>query len=432
MFSLHDNTRIKLCRTVFLALCLAPTCGVVAWCVTVRGPGYRAAHERAVHDALGWRVQIEELSLPKPGLTLYQGLEISDVESSQLLAQAPFVELQAGDNETVLTLPFPATVNGLRLDAIWRSAERLLRTPEADGRWTLAAHNVTVHLDGGDRTLINCTGKLERDDEHTRLSLSFGLAEEQASAAAPAKFEMAIADANDAASPCSVSFDTGGTPLPCILIGSYWPAVRRLGSACTFEGRITAMRSAGRWNTQLTGKFHDVDLSLLLESFPHKLTGTAEIQIDRAEITDGRLEQAAGKLVAGPGIISRSLVHAAQQHLGLEPSRQTLLGRDNYLVFRELNLAFDIDQRGLALRGEFSKAPGAVLVDEKLVLVRQGANERVPVVNLLRTLVPQSAVHVPATRETNPLAALLPVPTLTAPSGQEESLPQVRAIKIRP
>jgi hypothetical protein len=432
MFSLHDNTRIMLCRAAFVALCVVPTCGVLTWCVAVRGSGYRAAHERAIHDALGWRVQIEDVGLPKPGLTLYQDLEISDVENSQLLIQAPFLEVQAGDNETVLALPFPATVNGLRLDAILRSAERLLRACEANGRYTLSAQNVTLHLNGGDRTLVNCTGMLERDGKRTRLSMSFGLADKQASAASHAKIEMTIADANDAASPCSVSFKTGGTPLPCILIGSYWPAALRLGTAATFDGRITATRSAGRWNTELAGKLHHVDLSRLMESFPHKLTGSAEIQIDHAEIVDGRIEQAAGKLVAGPGIVSRSLLHAAQQHLGFEPSRQTLLGRDNHLVFRELNLAFDIDQRGLALRGEFSRAPGAVLVDEKQVLVRQGAAERVPVVNLLRTLVPQSAVHVPATRETSPLAALLPVPALTPQAGQEESLPQARAISIRP
>jgi hypothetical protein len=431
MFSLHDNTRMLICRAAFFALCVVPTCGVVAWCVAVRGPGYRAAHERAIHDAIGWRVQIEGVSLPKPGLTLYQGLEISDAEGSQLLAQAPFLEVQAGENGAVLALPFPATVNGLRLDATWRAAERLLRSAEGDGSWTLAAQNVTVHLDSGDQTLANCTGKLERGEQGARLSLSFGLAESNSTGAAPAKIEMTIADTSDAASPCAVSFNTGGAPLPCSLVGSYWPAALRLGSAVTFEGSVTATRSSGHWNAELAGKFHNVDLARLLESFPHKLTGVAEIQIERATIVDGRIEQAAGKLVAGPGIISRSLVHAAQQHLGLEPSRQTLLGRDNHLVFRELNLAFDIDHRGLSIRGEFPKAPGAVLVDEKVVLVRQSATERVPVVSLLRTLVPQSAVHVPATRETSPLAALLPVPALTPQAGQEESLPQARAIKVR-
>lgn len=432
MFSLHDNTRMLICRAAFVALCVVPTCGVVAWCVAVRGDGYRATHERAIHDALGWRVQIEGVSLPKPGLTLYQGLEISDADDSQLLAEAPFLEVRAGDDGTVLALPFPATANGLRLDAILRSGELLLRSVDEGESWTLAAQNVTVHLKSGDQTLAGCTGTLERDEQGARLSLSFGLAESKPPDAAAAKMEMTIADASDAASPCSVSFTTGGAPLPCTLVGSYWPAALRLGSAATFEGRVAATRSAGHWNAELAGTFHNVDLSRLLESFPHKLTGVAEINIERAKIVDGRIEQAAGKLVAGPGIISRSLVHAAQQHLGLEPSRQTLLGRDNHLVFRELNLAFDIDQRGLLLRGEFSKAPGAVLVDEKLVLVRQGASERVPVVNLLRTLVPQSSVHVPATRETSPLAALLPVPALTPQAGQEESLPQARAISIRP
>ncbi len=435
MFSFHDNTRIAWCRAAFVVLCLLPTCGVVAWCVAVRGPEYREAHERAIHDAVGWHARLQAVGLPRPGLTLYQGLEVSDAESGQLLAHAPFLEIESAGNRTSIALPFPAEINGLRLDALLRSAERLLRVADRECDVALSAQNVTLHLSGGDQTLTNVSGRLQHDANGARLTLSFALAGAASPSgpnASPAQFEMALAAPGDAAAPCTLKFTTGGTPLPCALIGSYWPAALRLGTVCTFDGRVTATRRGGQWTLDVSGHLHAVDLARLLEPFPHKLTGSADVSIEHATVVDRRLENAAGKLVAGPGVISRSLVHAAQQHLGLEPSRQALLGRDNRLEYRQLNLAFAIDEQGLVLRGEFPKAAGAILVDDKLVLVRQGTSERQPAVNLLRALVPQSAVHVPATRQTNPLAAFLPVPPLVSPAGHEGPLPQARAIIVRP
>ncbi len=293
--------------------------------------------------------------------------------------------------------------------------------------------NVTLHLNDGDQTLTNLSVRLQHDPDGAQLTLSFGMAGSQSGkASSPASIDVSLAAGADSNTPYVVRFDTGGASLPCSLIGSYWPAAGRLGPASTFDGRVTATRNAGLWTLELNGRLREVDLERLLEPYPHKLNGTAEIVLEHATIVNGQLVSAAGKLVAGPGVISRSLIHAAEQHLGVEPSRQTMLGRDNHIEYRELNLAFKIDQAGLVLRGEFPKAPGAILVDEKVVLVRQGADKPLPVVNLLRTLVPQSAVHVPATRETNPLAAFLPVPAVRSPAGQEEQLPQARAITVRP
>ena len=45
-------------------------------------------------------------------------------------------------------------------------------------------------------------------------------------------------------------------------------------------------------------------------------------------------------------------------------------------------------------------------------------------VNLVRTLVPQSTVQVPATRETHELAQLLPIPPTMPPPGSEGPLPR--------
>jgi hypothetical protein len=182
----------------------------------------------------------------------------------------------------------------------------------------------------------------------------------------------------------------------------------------------------------VSGLVRTIELAALLAPFPHMLTGAAELDLKQATIDRGRLESAAGTLTGGPGTISRSLIHAAHNGLGLEVSKQAFLGSAGRLPYRQMNLAFDVDARGLAIRGRGPQAPGVLLVDDAGVLAREPAIERQPVVNLLRTLVPQSAVLVPATRETNGLAAFLPLPPIIPPPGSEAPLPQARSIRVRP
>ncbi len=118
MFSLHETTRTRLCRAAFLALCIAPLCAVLLWSVVVRVPWYRHAHERAVATRLGWQAKLTEVSTPRPGTLLYRWLELSDPDNGQLLARLPFVEIEMGEVVSV-RLPYPAIINGTRLDAFW-------------------------------------------------------------------------------------------------------------------------------------------------------------------------------------------------------------------------------------------------------------------------------------------------------------------------
>ena len=417
-----------------MALCLVPSALVAAWCVAVNLPGYRSAHERRVAQRVGWDARLQEASSPRPGLLLYTGLELADPQSGRLLARAPFVEIDSSSDRTTVRLPHPAVANGLRLEAFFKLAERLLNSMDRR-EIDFQCQNVTLHLSDGDKTLTNLSGTLRHDDSESRLVVKFRLATAGKQDAAPsqsAAAEITIVRQRGSSEHTTFEFTTGGTPLPCNLIAASWPGARRLGKTSTFDGRIMAHEQTGVWNLQLAGRFGQIDLQQLVAPFPHKLTGTAEVELKQATVHDGRIDKALGKLVAGPGTISRSLIHAACDNLGLEASRPAASGRDNRLAYRQLNLAFEIDETGLIVRGEFPQAKSAVLVDDKQVLVRNLTATRQPAVNLLRTLVPASAVQVPATRETSGLAALLPVPPVVPPPGSEQPLPQANALRLAP
>jgi hypothetical protein len=433
MFSLHETTKIHLCRIAFVATCLAPTCAVLAWGALVRLPSYTRAHELAIADGLGLHAQLGRASSPRPGMMLYEALELSDPDTLQPLARFPFVEVQASGDVLHVTLPFPAMINGTRLDAFWSAARHSVRPSRSWRELHFTSGNLTIHLPTGDQSFTTLAGRIDNTEEHARLQLNLRRA---VSGSQPAEAAQLVLERQWQTQPQAtlVQFNTGGTPLPCALVASIWPGVETLGPASEFQGRIVALEQAGRTKTELSGRLVGADLDRLVSGqFPHKLTGRATAELDLLTIDDGRLETAAGKISAGPGTISRSLVRSAQSNLSLQGSKEFHAPGERLIAYAEMNFAFKINREGLSLRGESPTVQGALLVDERRhILLGEPTGLVQPVVNIARTLVPQSQVQVPATRETAALIRALPVPSaLPAAEGQEPAA-QARRLRVVP
>jgi len=433
MFSLHETTKIRLCRIAFFATCLAPTCAVLCWAVLVRLPNYTRAHERAIAESLGLHAQLAKASSPRPGLMLYEALELSDPDTRQPLARFPFVEVHTSGGVVHVALPFPAIINGSRLDAFWNAARHGVRPSRGWRELQLSAGNLTIHLPGGDQSFTELAGRIDNTEELARVQLSLRRSVSDTQPAEPAEL---VLERQLKSQPQAtiVRLNTGGTPLPCALVASIWPDVEALGPASEFQGRIAAVEQGGRTKMELTGRLTRADLDRLVsDRYPHKLTGLATAAFELLTIEDGRLETAIGKITAGPGTISRSLVRSAQANLSLHGSNEFHAPGEGPVAYREMNFAFKINREGLALRGETPSVKGALLVDERRrLLLGEPTGLVQPVVNLARTLVPQSQVQVPATRETAALIRALPVPSaLPAAAGQEPAA-QARRLRIVP
>ena len=158
--------------------------------------------------------------------------------------------------------------------------------------------------------------------------------------------------------------------------------------------------------------------SLVSEQFPHRLSGKAEFVVQKARFRHGRLEEAAGTLSAGPGVVSQSLVSAAIANLHLVPAPDNSHADDMLRQYEQLALAFTLDSAGLTLRGQCSGAAGVVMRLGDGTVLREAGTSSGPMAALVRTLVPQSEVQVPATRESDWLIERLPVPQVVLPEGQ--------------
>jgi hypothetical protein len=100
------------------------------------------------------------------------------------------------------------------------------------------------------------------------------------------------------------------------------------------------------------------------------------------------------------------------------------------LPYQQLCFGFDIDQRGLTMQGQCQGSTiGTMLTDHQGATMLTSPLTTVPVVALLRVLVPDSEVQVPATQETRLLLGSLPLPPLV-PSPRIGSRPPYSTLRL--
>jgi hypothetical protein len=209
--------------------------------------------------------------------------------------------------------------------------------------------------------------------------------------------------------------DTADSVLPCRLLAPLWPPIARLGAACGFAGAAEWAWLPEGVSGQLRGQLQLVDLDALVsEQFPHRLSGRAEILVEQATLAEGRLMELRGVLRAAEGTASASLVAAAAEHLQLAPAPEiATLSPGAAIAFDRLAVRFDLARESLALASsEEVPAAGTLVSSAGRPLLAAPAGHTVPVVHLVRTLVPDSRYQVPATRQTAALVGWLPAPAV--------------------
>ncbi len=240
MFSLRERTRIRLCRTAFVLLCLAPTCLVLACAVAIRLPSYRRWHEAALADSLGVTTQLAAVSTPRPGSWRYEGLELRDPESDHVLARVPVMEINQRETALAVALTEPAAVDGDHLETLWRRVAERTRGPANERAVLIEAASLTVHLAGGDQKLVDLSGRLETGVEHAHAELAFRPAD-SAGKQGPGATLTYTRERKSNPPAGTLRLSTGGAPLPCSLAVPLWPELKALGADSRFQGQVTLL-----------------------------------------------------------------------------------------------------------------------------------------------------------------------------------------------
>ena len=422
MFPLHDKTRRGICRSLFAALCVLPTLGVLGWCISVNLPGHQTALERDLSRTLGMRVDLGRTRYPAPGNIRLEDVQITHSETGAVVLKAR--ELQATIRDASLTVVLSqAEVDARQAAQMGELLERYFEDQlmHAPAQVHLLSSNLTLRDGEGARTLEHVDVTLDPDESGPSASIKLLLA--GSGAKIPAEINL-VRDRTARPPATRVTFDTGDVPLPCSMLLAPLQITNRLGDECHFHGRLSFIQGeSGREVEWLAGHLTGVDLQrLVAEQFPHHLTGLASVQIIDARFLGGRLEEARGRVEAGGGHLGQSLLAAAQA-LGMQSS--TADARDP-LAYDQLSFGFEVQPGRVTIRGACDGMPGTVVTRGALPLVQESVEPQ-PILGLVQMMVPESQYAVPATRETDWLVQLLPIPQVVPPT---DAMPRAARLRV--
>lgn len=434
MFQLYDQTRRRVCIAGFFALGVLPVALVAAWCASRYLPGHLRAEAEQLGRQLGLDVRLEGLKHLRPGAVLYEGLEIADPETGQVLLKCRLLEVasQQSDDRRRPTLALLASQPEIEAAAIGRLWELLQRTVEChhgrlDADLRIAAGEVTLRAGADSQTLTDVEGNLETLPAGADAQVRFRLA----GADTPEPIRIRVVRNRQLAPPASgFELYTGGGELPCNVLAMGLGELKPLGACCRFRGYLWANETPQGWEGEITGQMARLDLGgLVSDHFPHRLSGSGELVIQSARFRRGRLEEASGTLAVGPGTIDRSLIEAAADRLGLTPAADRPNAAER-IPYEQLAFSLTLDAAGVKLQGRCTNGePGTILADRNGRLLGEPAEQPKPIAALVQTLVPQSSVQVPASRQTDWLLRHLPVPEVMPPDP--ESVPSHARLRLR-
>lgn len=419
MFQLHENTQRQLSRAAFVLLCPLPTTLLLAYVLWLRTPGYREAEAREISQAAGMDVTLDALLHPRPGHTRLSTLRILDPETGTLVARVRELEIASSRGRTLLAASQPEIQSG-HLETIWRRAEeRLLRgTLDLSNPLEFVAGEVTLHSpEGESQTLTNVRLRVSKEAAGPTLTCEYRVAGVEMPE--PAVIQISRRRDGDALG-TRIDWHTGGTALAVAPWQARFSWLAALGPRCGFRGTCSAEQMPMGWRGELQGELLNVDLDRLVsDHFPHKLSGPAKVQIDNAEFIDGRLAKITCRIDAGPGVVGQSLIDAAAQHWRITPSsdRREDSPDDSLHHYQQLAARFEMESASLTLEGVCGgQPPGTLLVREEGRTLQTPENAACNTTTLLRVLVPQSDLTVPASEATRQLMQILPLP----PAGSSE------------
>jgi len=374
----------------------------------------RTSWERTLSDQLGLIVSIDKIDHPVRGVTALEVVELADPETRALVARIRQVEIGQNKDEWVLLASHPV-IQGDRVGHFWEMLhDRLLRGHRSsDLRAQLVAGEVTIRRAEGDAasTLTGVRCRLAPTAEGPQATLEFrDVAFEMAE---PAQLRVTR---NRQVSPPATRWElhTGTTAFPCSVLAEQIEVLASLGDEATFQGTVEAMSTADGWEGRITGRFRQVDLDhVVTNRFDHKLSGTAEIVLQRAAFSSGKLVDAAGDVACEGGVVSWSLLDQAHESLGLiADARVRSIEANSLWRFHQLKFGFSLSREGVNIMGHCdSVGQGVIMADNNGPLLTDNPQEIAQVVALVRTLSSKNGEQVPATLEAYQLLHVLPIPS---------------------
>jgi hypothetical protein len=300
MFVERSAGRIRLVRRLFVLCGLLPLIALVAAAVWRQGATRRGGLESRITAALSLPVSIGSVTDPRPGVMLLRDVVIGDAGGGMVSVSRLRVEESAAEIRVVVDAvecPPDAARVFARLARTWLEGEYRFRRDwvvdcervgwgEAAGAVPLEQVRVECVATAGVRGVrLRTTGAGVGDDVRLRrLRDDDGAIRHECEA----RIESPVA-----AVAVARGLGLGAAPA---------------GRDATFRGEAHLTCTSGVWSGRCAGVVTGLDLGQLTAGLPDGVDGSATLQVEQAEVRDGRLVEARFECHSPAGTISRRLL----------------------------------------------------------------------------------------------------------------------------
>jgi hypothetical protein len=380
MFHLHETTRRRVCRTAFVALCVAPTVGTLSWIAHARRPWRVDDEQLRLSGLLHVDVHAADWRTPRPGVVATSHLRLGSAVGNNGLAELLDVTWRRGGASGEV-----AAVKAITLDTAQFAeiAGRLHTWIEAgaDRSCQILIDRVAIHHAGGEIAFEQVRIHAERD--------AFGLAQLRmtaspaGSAADGGELRLAMnfsASTSDEASASdaglAATIDASDVPLPAWLVAVNVPAFGDFGESATFSGTIHARVTGEHTSGSAQGVCNRVLLASNLP--PHAAQhaeGEATVRIESLLWQDAAIVEFDADVSGEHLRVSRTLIESAAQFLDFG-TIDANAGGDDLLAIDRLRARIQLTKDGLTITGNFGNdlalPPGCIAATGGRPIITQG------------------------------------------------------------
>ena len=399
MFSLHERTQRKVCRTTFVLVCAVPMLMTLCWVAYFHRPWQERDWQHALESELHVRVGVDAVTAPRPFERSLGRVRIANLQSAQPMFELHNLEIAGANSISVETTiincsQLPAIAQTAR---IWLSNENIrnsrwqfkeLRFASVTGtEWGL--QDVRGELRVSPNGMRQCLIHAKYDTKPFRLSIERYL---------DGKVQMIV--------------DAQQRLMPAWLMADTFPGASRWQNAT-----MTAIVQLEAQHSEVRGKFRGHIDSIDMPSWIGNdlLQAVATLELDNLTWRGARIENVQGTLQATAGKVSNTLLSLLKDKflctLAIEES--LLDDKSQFQPIDKLGCHFQLNEAGLAITGMLNwgkTSKGCLITSNGKPLVSTPAMSTLPLAQLIQLVNPHNPYWLPATREAVSLGEKLPLP----------------------
>ena len=403
MFSLHEKTQRRVCRTAFVLVCAVPMLCTIAWVLYFHRPWQERDWQTTLANALHVRATVSQVSASRPLQRELYSLRLADLQSADPLLEMDVLHI--GPQQAFSSVQ--SVVHHAQLSDF----------AEAVAVW-LSGENFEIARFQAERVLISSANKqtceLKKLRAESKITAS-GARQIVIQARVGVKSDrVQLVIERSTAGKVQAALDTGQAILPAWLLANVVPGAGRWQSAL-FSGVLRLARDTSVISGIFRGSINSIDTKAWIGT--DSLQALANLQLEELSWRENRIVTLKGSLETSAGQISSTMLKSFQESLYCIPTEDLAAktkDRD-FIKFDKLACRFQLDATGLVLRGNCvvptTDAPGCIMLAQGRPLIMQPNYQTLPAACLAHPFWPRGENYwFPATREAADMADKLPLP----------------------